>query len=182
VDSLKEQAKALAKSEDAVRGMVIGSQVYDPLLFAPEVVHFSARQYVFLHKYRLGVSLEDAATAANMTPEQAERFLDKPSTRAWLKDRAMKDHIKNEWAEPAKWWAKGDEWLNAPAEAKPNKNDVEIWKQFGMRVCPVASDGHGAKIEININPEAIERSKERRKVVEAQIVSDAHEMSGNSAA
>ena len=162
----------LAKSEDAVRGMVIGSQVYDPLLFAPEIVRFSARQYVFLHKYRLGVSLEDAAAQANMTAEQAERFLDKDSTKAWLKDRAMKDHIKNEWAEPAKWWHKGDEWLNAPKEMKPNKNDVEIWKQFGMRVCPVSTEGSGTKIEINIDPEAIARSKERRKSVEAQIVND----------
>lgn len=152
--------------------MVISGQVYDPLLFAPEIVHFSARQYVFLHKFRLGVPLEDAAIAAGMTAESAERFLDKDQTKAWLRDRAMKDHIKNEWAEPAKWWHKGDEWLNAPLEAKPTKNDVEIWKQFGMRVCPVATEGSGTRIEINIDPEAIARSKERRKSVEAQIVSD----------
>jgi len=175
VDDVRHQAKELVKSEDGIRGMVIGNQVYDPLLFATDIVKFSARQYVFLQKYRLGVPLEEAAEQANLTAEQAERFLDKESTKAWLRDRAEKDHIKNEWAEPAKWWAKGDEWLNAKGEDKPHKNDVEIWKQFGMRVCPVAANGTGPKIEINIDPDAITRSKERRKFVEAQIVSDSHD-------
>lgn len=168
-----EQAKELVKSEDAVRGLVVGNRVYEPLLFAPEIVHFTAKQYIFLHSYRLGVPLEDAATKAGLSVESAERFLDKPQTKAWLQDRATKDYIKNEWAEPGKWWQQGDAWLNAPKEQKPNKNDVEIWKEFGKRVQPLSDQGMSVnKIEINISPDAIQKSKERRKFIDTQLVKE----------
>lgn len=169
----REQAQELATSEDAVRGLVVGNRVYDPLLFSTGIVEFTAKQYIFLKHFRLGIPLDEAAARASMTPEQANRFLDKPATRTWLQDRALKDYIKEEWAEPGKWWQQGDEWLKAPKEQKPNKNDVEIWKEFGRRVCPISENqSGGAKIEINIDPMAVQEAFRRQQVIEAQIVND----------
>lgn len=167
--ALAEKARELSK-EDATTGLVIGSTVYDPLLFAPEVVKFSARQYIFLQAYRLGVPLEDAATKANMPVESAERFLKKEDTVKWLKDRALKDHIRNEWAEPARWWAEGDEIFKGKKEF--SKAQMVVWQEFGDRICPKQARGDSAppKIEINIDPGAVQEAFRRQSAIEADIV------------
>lgn len=170
---VREEARQLVKQEDGARGIVVGTDVYEALNFvddiASRVIRFTARQYLFLKHYKLGISLEAAAEKAGLTPDAATHFLDKPDTRAWLQDRAMQDHIKNEWAEPSKWWSEGhDVWEGKKAI---NKNQMEVWREFGKRVCPMSEHGPAqTKIEINIDPEAIERSKVRRKAIEAQIV------------
>src|SRR5689334_18764579 len=111
---LREEAKQLVQAEDGVRGIVVGNDVYDPLLFAPKVVRFSAREYRFLYSYRLGVPIAEAAAKAGLSPEAAQRFLEKPDTRAWLEDRAAKDYIKQEWHEPGKWWSEMDRLYQLP--------------------------------------------------------------------
>lgn len=170
-------ARALVRDEDGVRGLVVDNTVYDPLVFSPRLVKFTSKQYVFLKNFRFGVPIEEAATKAGMTPEQAHRFLAKDDTRAWLADRAEKDHIKNEWQESAKWWQVGQSWLDAPPEAKPNKNEVEIWKEFGRRVEPIRPESSGDKIEIHIDPAAVKEAFRRKEAIDAQIV---QEQSGGS--
>src|SRR2546421_2718763 len=92
----KPAIEALGKT-DATQCLVVGNTVFDPLTFAPEVVRFSRKQYVFLNAYRLGVPVEEAAAKAKMTLGMIERFLEQPQTIAWLKDRALKEHVKQEW-------------------------------------------------------------------------------------
>lgn len=167
----KDELIALGKT-DATRPLVVGNDVYDPLTFQPEIVRFSRKQYVFLNAYRMGVPLPEAALKAGMTPEAVERFLDKPDTIAWLQDRALQHHIKTEWEEPDKWWTMG----NAVLEGKRDfsKAQTEVWKDFGRRIAPVVGEGHGqgTKIEININPAAVQEAFRRQPVIEAKLVDE----------
>lgn len=171
---LREEAKALQKSDDGVRGLVVGNDVYEALNFADEstqkILRFTARQYKFLHAYRLGTTLVEAANKSGMSPESAERFLKKEDTVLWLNDRALKDHIKNEWGEPGKWYSEMDRLYHTD---EVPKHKIEILKEFGDRVCPKTSrnaDSGKTTIEINIDPDAIARSKERRASIDAEIV------------
>lgn len=173
----REIAKALQKSEDGIRGITVGNDVYEALNFADasaqKILRFTTRQYRFLNAYRLGVSFQEACSKAGLSPEQAERFLQKADTVAWLQDRALKDHIKREWEEPGKWYEVGEEMRNMD---EVPKHKLEIWKEFGDRAVPKqsrnADSGNSTKIEIIIDPGAHERSKERRAAIEAQIVKD----------
>lgn len=164
-----EQARELVKSEDGVQGIVIGKDVYDPLLWSPKLVRFTAKQYVFLRAYRLGVSLQEAAEKAGMTPAQAEKFLDKPDVQEWMQDRATKDYIKHEWEEPGKWYQKGDEVLEG--KTSWSKAQLEVWKAFGERVAPAKrqSESGQPKIEINIDPTAVQEAFRRQNAIEAEL-------------
>lgn len=170
-----EQARALLKAEDGAQGLVVGKDVYDPLLFSPKLLRFTAKQYLFLRAYRMGVSLVEAAHKAGMSPESAERFLDKPDVMEWMQDRAAKDYIKNEWAEPGKWWKKGDDVL----EGKENwtKAQLEVWKAFGERVAPVKREtdtqNKSPQIQINIDPTAVQEAFRRQNAIEAEVMQKA---------
>jgi hypothetical protein len=171
MEPYKNEARALTGAQESVKGLVVGNDVYDPLIFQPEIVRFSKKQYVFLHAYRVGVPLPEAAAKAQLTPEQAIRFLEKEGTIAWLKDRALQDHIKTEWEEPAKWWKLGADVLDGSREL--SKAQQEVFKEFGRRIAPVAADFRGpAKIEINIDPAAVQKAFERQSSIEAQIVGE----------
>src|ERR1700739_1654620 len=67
---------------------IIGNRVYDASQLVPGVVYFTRAQYLFLNTYRLGVPIEEAAAKAGMTVEEADKFLERPKTVAWLQDRA----------------------------------------------------------------------------------------------
>lgn len=160
--------EALGKT-DATAPLVVGSDVYDPLTYAGRVVRFSRKQYQFLNHYRLGVSLKEAAGKAALTLEQVNHFLDKPDTKAWLEDRALMDHIKKEWEEPAKWWKEGNDVWEGRKEA--NKGQMLVWQEFGQRICPKKS-GEGAggtSITININPEAVRNAFLRQDAIEGEL-------------
>ena len=162
---------------DASQPLVVGNEVYDPLVFEPEVIRFSRKQYIFLNAYRMGTSLEEAAAKANMLPDAAERFLTKDDTVKWLRDRALMDHIKTEWEEPAKWWAMGNEVLEGKRDF--SKAQTEVWKDFGRRIAPAASEhGSGSRIEIHINPAAVQEAFRRNAAIDGQIVK---EQPGNAA-
>lgn len=154
---------------DASSPLVVGNRVYDPLIFNEKIIKFSRKQYLFLNTYRLGVALEEAAAKADLTIEQVERFLDKPDVKAWLEDRALQDHIKKEWEEPAKWWSEGDKvWRGEKNASKPQ---IVVWQEFGQRICPkkVESSGSGAKVTININPQALKEAFERQEVIDGEL-------------
>lgn len=172
-----QQARQLVKQEDGARGLVAGGIVYETLTFVEdgetrEIIPFTTRQYVFLKHYHLGVSLQDAAIKAGLTPETAQNFIDRPKTQAWLLDQDKKNSVKKRWLETSKWWEIGDEIISGTR--KVDKNQMEVYREFGKRAHPVSEHGPSqTKIEITIDPEAIERSKIRRKAIEAQIVTEA---------
>lgn len=170
--------KALIESlgkTDATRALVLGSSVYDPLIFSRRLVCFSRRQYLFLNNYRLGVPLAEAAAKSELTTEQAERFLKRPKTRAWLEDRAKKDYIRNEWAESAKWWEMGDKVLNG--ERKLSKDQQVVYMAFGDRVCPKARESGDEKgktvINFNFTANDVKEAFRREASYESQAEKEA---------
>ncbi len=166
----RETIVALGKT-DATRALVVGNSVYDPLVFSRRLVTFSRRQYLFLNAYRLGVALAEAAAKAEMTPEQAERFLKRPMTRAWMEDRAKKDYIRNEWHESNKWWEMGNEVLEGKKHLA--KDQQVVYLEFGKRVCPEAKasgeNTKGATINFNFGPEAVQEAFKRQAAIEAEL-------------
>lgn len=166
-----QELVALGKT-DATTPVVVGGDVYDPLIFHPTVVRFTRKQYVFLHAYRLGVPLSEAARKAGLEPASAERFLAKSDTVEWLKDRALKDHIRTEWEEPSKWWHMGNEVLEGRKHL--SKDQQIVFMAFGDRVCPKSKEsaGEGAKIIININPGAVQEAYRRSVAVDGEIVDE----------
>lgn len=154
---------------DATAPLVVGNTVFDPLVFAPEFVKFSRKQYVFLNAYKLGVPLEEAAQKAELTPESAKRFLDKPQTILWLKDRSLMHHIKTEWEEPGRWWKLGDDVLEGKRDL--TKAQQIVFQEFGQRAVPKKGEtGHGTtKIEINIDPKAVHDAFVRQEAIDGEL-------------
>lgn len=153
---------------DATAPLVVGRDVYDPLAFAPKIVRFSRKQYQFLNHYRLGVPLEDAALKADLTSEQAERFLDKADTQAWLEDRALMNHIKTEWEEPGKWWRMGNEVLEGKRDF--NKAQTVVFQEFGQRAVPKKGElGSGPKVTVNVSVEAVKEAFRRQEAIDGEL-------------
>lgn len=167
----KDTIRDLAKTEP-VHPLVVGNDVYDPLIFQPTLVRFTRKQYLFLNHYRMGVPLAEAAAKAEMTSESADRFLAKPDTIAWLQDRALKDHIRDEWQEPSKWWHLGAEVLEGKKHL--SKDQQIVYMAFGDRICPKAKESVGGtpKIVINIDPGAVQEAFRRQNALEAEIVQE----------
>lgn len=163
-----QAAKDLVASEDGRKGLVVGDRVFSPHQFDSSIPDFSSRQYLFINAYRFGTSIEEAAQKADLSVEQAERFLARADVKAWLTDRALKDHIKREWEEPSKWYQIGHEKLEGMR--KMDKGDIVIWQEFGKRVAPTRSETHGiTKIEINIDPQAVKNALDRQSAIDAEL-------------
>lgn len=154
---------------DATAPLIVGNTVFDPLTFAPEIVRFSRKQYIFLNAYKLGVPIDQAAAKAELTVEQAERFLKRPQTMDWLKDRSLMHHIKTEWEEPGKWWVMGNEVLEGKRQF--NKAQIVVFQEFGHRAVPKKADmGHTTtKIEINIDPKAVHDAFVRQEAIDGEL-------------
>lgn len=151
--------------------LVVGNRVYDASQILPDVVHFTRKQYLFLNSYRLGVAVQEAAEKSGMTTEEAERFLDRPKTIAWLQDRALKSHIRSEWHESDKWWEMGHECLEGKRHL--SKDQQVVYLEFGKRVCPEpkshAESTKGPIINFNFSPEAVKEAFRRQAAIEAEI-------------
>lgn len=154
---------------DATAPLIVGNTVFDPLLFAPEFVKFSRKQYLFLNAYKLGVPLEEAAAKAEMSVESANRFLDKSTTIAWLKDRALQNHIKTQWEEPGKWWKLGDDVLEGKRDL--TKAQQIIFQEFGQRIVPKKADTSNGvtKIVINIDPQSVKDALVRQEAIDGEL-------------
>lgn len=164
-----EEMKAVAK-QDGNPIFLVKNQVYDASQLVPSIVSFTRRQYLFLNHYRLGVPLEEAARKSEMTAEEAERFLDRPKTKAWLEDRATKDHIRNEWAEGGKWWQMGDECLEGKRHL--SKDQQVVFMAFGERVCPKTRDPSTeikTTINVNFTAEDVKEAFRRQATIDAEI-------------
>ena len=157
---------------DSSKALIVGNSVYDPLLFDRQLLRFSRRQYLFLNTYRLGIPIAEAATKAEMTVEQADRFLKRPQTRAWLADRAKKDYIRQEWNESNKWWEMGHEVLEGKRHL--SKDQQVVYLEFGKRVCPEVKappqESKGPTIQINIDPASVQEAFRRQASIEAEIL------------
>lgn len=164
-----DQAKILVQSEDGRKGLVVGNRVISPHQFDPSIPDFSSRHYIFLNAYRYGTPLDEAAQKADLSVEQADRFLDRDDVKRWLADRAKKDHIKREWEEPGKWYQIGNDKLEGKREM--DKADVVIWQEFGKRVVPTRGESAGnvTKIEINIDPNSVQNALDRQKAIDAEL-------------
>lgn len=151
--------------------MVLGNRVYDASQLVPSLVHFTRPQYLFLQNYRLGVTVSEAAGKSGMTTDEAERFLEKPKTVAWLQDRATKDHIRNEWAEGGKWWEMGDQCLEGKKHL--SKDQQVVFMAFGERVCPKprVDSEQQAKTVINFNFSAqdVKDAFRREQAIESEL-------------
>lgn len=162
------EVKAVARSVgDQV--LVVGNRVYDASQLIPSVVHFTRKQYLFLNAYRLGVSLEDASHKSGMEPEEAERFLERPKTVAWLEDRAKKDYIISEWRESGKWVEMGNEVLEGKKHL--SKDQQVVYMAFGERFFPKPKEDASPKTVVNFNfsPEAVKEAFRRQEAIETEI-------------
>lgn len=172
MDKLSSDCKEIGTT-DATKCLVVGNRVFDPAVFSPRLFQFTRKEYLFLNAYRIGVPLEEAAEKSEMSVATAERFLTRQSTIQWLEDRALKDHIRNEWNEPGKWWELGDRVLNGEKEL--SKAQIVVFQEFGHRVCPKAKDPEsGAKagptINFNFSPEAVQEAFRRQEAIDGEIV------------
>lgn len=160
---------AAAKSE-GTKVLIVGNRVYDASQLIPSVVHFTRSQYLFLQNYRLGVTLDEAAQKSGLTPTEAETFLQKPKTVAWLQDRAVKDHIRNEWAEGGKWWEMGDACLEGKKHL--SKDQQVVFMAFGERVCPKprvdADEKSRTVINFNFSANDVKEAFQREKAFDTE--------------
>lgn len=140
------------------------------------MIRLHRKQLEFLYLYGAeGLSFAEAASKSGMTVEQASRFWKRADVQAWLADMAAEVAVQVEWQrKPAKWWALGQKWMEAPKHLKPVKSDIEIWKEFGDRVVPKPSRNgereSGAKIEIHIDGTVLDYFKGRQKAIDGEIV------------
>jgi hypothetical protein len=121
----------------------------------------------------LGVSLEEAASKADLTPETAKRFLDKDETIAWLNDRAVKDHIRNEWQEPGKWWQMGNEVLEGRKHL--SKDQQVVYMAFGERIAPkpkIVEDNSKTTINFNFTADDVKEAFKRQQSIDAEIIQE----------
>lgn len=160
-----------AAKTDGTKVLIVGNRVYDASQLVPSVVHFTRSQYLFLQNYRLGITIDEAAQKANMTAQEAENFLARPKTISWLQDRAVKDHIRNEWAEGGKWWEMGNDCLEGKKHL--SKDQQVVFMAFGERVCPkprIDAEQQGKTvINFNFSAEDVQEAKRRQKSIETEL-------------
>lgn len=113
----------------------------------------------------------EAASKSNMTVDEAESFLARPKTVAWLQDRAVKDHIRNEWAEGSKWWQIGNECLEGTRHL--SKDQQIVFQAFGDRVCPktkeVGEERGKTVINFNFSPESVKEAFKRQSAIDGEL-------------
>lgn len=166
-----EEAKALLKTEDGGRGLCIAGRVFTPHTFSEKLPNFSSRHYVFLRHYSLETPLEDAAEKAELTVEQAERFLDRKDVREWLADRALKSYIKQEWEVPGKLYKELDD-VYEGRKVLERKSQMEALKLLAERVAPPrrSTDGQGSpSYTFNFGVDAVKAAFDRQKAIDAEV-------------
>lgn len=160
----------LGKTEDS-RPLVVGNDVFEKDLATSRLFRFSRKRYIFLNLLHDGLTLDEASLKAGLTPETALKFRESAEAAEYLEMRELREVVAREAKDADRWWAMG----YAAMEGKKamNKIQCEIYKEHGKRIQPCSeASAPPSKIEIHISPEAIERSKERRQSIDAQIVEE----------
>jgi hypothetical protein len=141
-----------------------------------QIIPANRKQLTFLYHLQSSLDLEESAKKADMTVEEAERFLDKPGIKAWLENKAEQAALISDWT-PGKWFQLGQKFLDAPEEVEIPRAKIEVWKEFGDRVMPKVSrnsDREGsANVVINISGDAVREAFSRKAAIDAQIIGDA---------
>lgn len=174
VRSILKSQTSLEKSYTR-RATVRRDGVFHAMVYhADRFINIKQKHQNFLNNWKDNVSLEKAANNANLTVEQARRFLARKDVRAWLDDLRREAAIKQEWDRPGKWYAKGQEMLAQPVVPD---HHIKIWQEFGDRAVPKPSRNAPSEarptITININPNAVDKAFERQAAIEAQISKEA---------
>lgn len=157
------------------RALVRRDDVFVPLIFHKnKFVRFKHKHLLFLNAWKENVPLEKAANNANLTVQQARSFLARKDVREWLADLSQEAAIKRDWDRPEKWYAKGEALMNAPTVPD---HVIKVWQEFGDRAVPKPSRNapfeRQTKIEININPAAVDRAFVRQAAIDAEIAKEA---------
>lgn len=174
-----EEVKTIIQSQTSLeksftrKSLVRRDDCFIPLVLDEKrtrFIQFKRKYLQFLQNWKADVPLEKAAANANLTVEQARRFLCRKDVRAWLSDLAQEAAIKRDWDRPEKWFAKGDEMMS---KSEVPDHVIKIWQEFGDRVAPKPSrnapSDRTPQIQININPGAVEKAFERQAAIEAEI-------------
>ena len=71
--------------------------------------------------------------------------------------------------DPDRWWSRIE--LLLQGKLKFRKDQSDALKEAGRRISPVtdSSGGIQARIEINIDPEAIERARAKKRAINAEV-------------
>lgn len=143
--------------------------VADPI--SGEQFRFSWKTYKFLAAYNANKTLGEAAAEADITPIQAQRILDNPKVRRWIRSMAERSATKHQWMATDLWWQMGQKWMLDKKEA--TKSAREAWIEFGKRCVPLGGGGVGqGMIQINVDPAAVSRALDKQKAIEAEIAKE----------
>lgn len=161
---------ALGKTDES-RPLVVGNDVFERDLATSRLYRFSRKRYIFLNLIHDDASIEEAALKSGLDLGMAQRFLNMTEAKDYLEMREVREIVAREAKDADGWWVKG--FLVEEGKKPMNKVQCEIWKERGKRISPCSdASAPPMKVEIHISQEALDRSKERRKAVEAQIVDD----------
>lgn len=164
------QIIALGKTDES-RPLVVGQDVFEKDLATNHLYRFSRKRYIFLNLLHDDIPLEEAALKSGIDVETALRFRDSSEACAYLEMRELREVVAREAKDQDKWWVDG--YMAENGKKSMNKVQAEIWKERGKRIQPCSEANQPEmKVEIHISPDALERSKERRKSVETQIVEE----------
>lgn len=165
----KSELQAVAKARE--NGIaIVGNMVYEGSKYAPQLFHFTRQKYLLLNHYHAGISLEEAALKVNMDLEKAIEFIETPKAVEWLEKEAVLDYKKQKWADGREWISVGDECLEGRKHL--SKDQQIVWQGFGERFMPKPKETHqvAPKIEINIDPRAVQEAFRRQNAIDAEVV------------
>ena len=166
----KRELVALGKFEEA-KPVVFRNKVFDKLLTTDHITSFPSQKYYFLQLVRRGSSVEDAAVKAGIELEQAREFAGSPKAQEYLRDREIAGMIAEEAKDETRWWVRAEGVMQG--DIKLSKGQTETFKEMGRRVAPIIGEQHGStKIEINIDGEALERYRAKKKAVDAELINE----------
>lgn len=160
------------ESSSTRHALRVRQDVYVPLVFTKgKFLCFKRKHLLFLDAFKPGVPLAKAAEAAGLSEHQAMKFLRRKDVRAWMHDLSKEAAIQRDWDRPAKWWKMGDDILNRRMPC--DEATLEVWREFGARVAPKPSRNAQVitenKIEINIDPGAVDKAMARQRAIDAEI-------------
>lgn len=159
-----------AGKTDQSKPLIVGNRVFDKLLTTEDITAFTRRKYHLLQLLRRGVPIEEAAQKSDVPLDEAVTFQESPKAQEYLRDRELAAILAEEAQDSDRWWLRVEAVLSGQMQL--NKGQTETLKEAGKRVAPI-SESHGSgptKIEIHIDPEALERYRAKRKAIDAQVI------------
>lgn len=156
------------------RNLRCREDVYVPLVFHKgRFISFKHKYEVLLDAFRPGVPLAKAAETAGMTEPQAMKFLRRKDIRRYFHDLSKQIAVRRSW--PERWWVEVERVWSG--EIRPSEEQMQALEWIGDRAAPKpsrnAAPAGPTKIEINIDPGAVDRAIQRQKSIDTQIAQEA---------